>query len=97
MDRYPLTGTEYQNSDGEVTLEWDTEGEMLNAETEMAETESKHHLAVEKTGMEEKTEETANNPNTTQTLEYTKNKYNAKIRNEESLLRSHQQPTKAEG
>jgi hypothetical protein len=37
------------------------------------------------------------NSNTTQTLEYTKDKYNVKIRNEESLLRSHQQPTKAEG
>jgi hypothetical protein len=33
------------------------------------------------------------NPNTTQTLEYTKDKYNAKIINEGSLLRSHQQPT----
>jgi hypothetical protein len=37
------------------------------------------------------------NPNTTQTLEYTKDKYNAKIINGESLLRSHQQPTKAKG
>jgi hypothetical protein len=37
------------------------------------------------------------NPNTTQTLEYTKDKYNAKIIKRKSLLRSHQQPTKAEG
>jgi hypothetical protein len=33
------------------------------------------------------------NPNTTQTLEYTKDKYNAKIIKRKSLLRSHQQPT----
>jgi hypothetical protein len=33
------------------------------------------------------------NPNTTQTLEYTKGKYNAKIiKMKWSLLRSHQQP-----
>jgi hypothetical protein len=33
------------------------------------------------------------NLNTTQTLEYTKDRYNVKIRNKGSLLRSHQQPT----
>jgi hypothetical protein len=39
----------------------------------------------------------SDNPNITQTLEYTKDKYNAKIIKRKSLLRSHQQPTKAEG
>jgi hypothetical protein len=33
------------------------------------------------------------NPNTTQTPECTKDKYNAKIKVKGSLLRSHQQPT----
>jgi hypothetical protein len=33
------------------------------------------------------------NLNTTQTLECSKGKYNAKIRKQKSLLRSHQQPT----
>jgi hypothetical protein len=37
------------------------------------------------------------NPNTTQTLGYTKDKYNVKIMKRKSLLRSHQQPTKAKG
>jgi hypothetical protein len=36
--------------------------------------------------------ETADNLNTTQTPEYTKEKYNAKIKMKGSLLRSHQQP-----
>jgi hypothetical protein len=36
----------------------------------------------------------ADNPNTTQTPEYTKDKYNVKIiKRKGSLLRSHQQPT----
>jgi hypothetical protein len=35
----------------------------------------------------------ADNLNTTQTLECTKDKYNVKIRKRKSLLRSHQQPT----
>jgi hypothetical protein len=34
----------------------------------------------------------ADNPNTQQTLEYTKDKYNVKIVKRKSLLRSHQQP-----
>jgi hypothetical protein len=33
------------------------------------------------------------NPNTQQTPEYTKDKYNVKIMKRKSLLRSHQQPT----
>jgi hypothetical protein len=33
------------------------------------------------------------NPNTTQTPEYSKDKYNVKIIKRKSLLRSHQQPT----
>jgi hypothetical protein len=38
------------NSDREIIVEWDTEG---NMEMEEAATEWKHHLVVEKTGMEE--------------------------------------------
>jgi hypothetical protein len=34
----------------------------------------------------------ADNPNTQQTPEYTKDKYNVKIIKQKSLLRSHQQP-----
>jgi hypothetical protein len=34
----------------------------------------------------------ADNPNTQQTPEYTKDKYNVKIVKRKSLLRSHQQP-----
>jgi hypothetical protein len=37
--------------------------------------------------------ESNDNLNTTQTLECSKGKYNAKIRKQKSLLRSHQQPT----
>jgi hypothetical protein len=40
---------------------------------------------------------TSDNLNTTQTPECTKEKYNAKIKVKGSLLRSHQQPTQAEG
>jgi hypothetical protein len=41
---------EHQNSDKEIMAEWATEGNMETAE---AGTEWKHHLAVEKMGMEE--------------------------------------------
>jgi hypothetical protein len=37
------------------------------------------------------------NPNTTQTLEYTKDKYNAKIRKQRVSHKVPQQPTKAKG